>query len=65
MNENIFRGEILKEVKYVPKTNQWVVNGKLVLSEGLTETEVMTLQGAKLKNWQFLKSEAKITGKLC
>ena len=62
--DNIFRGEILREVKYVQDTEQWVVNGKLIISEGLSETESLTLQSFSGGDWQLLKSETKIKGNL-
>ena len=62
--DNIFRGEILREVKYVPDTNEWVVNGKIIITEGLSETETLTLESFSGGNWQLLRSETKIKGNL-
>lgn len=66
--DNIFRGEILKEVKYVQDTKEWVVNGKIIITEGLSETEKLTLESfsgsGDTGNWQLLKSETKIKGNL-
>ena len=63
--DNIFRGQILTEVKYIPETNQWVVNGVIVEQNTLTETETITLQHFNSNsNWQLLKGEAKTEGKL-
>jgi hypothetical protein len=62
--DNIFRGEILKEVKYIPDTNQYVVNGNIIKLEGLTETEKLTLEGFQCQNWQLLKSQTNNNGNL-
>lgn len=62
--DNIFRGEILREVKYVEDTKQWVVNNKIIITEGLSETELMTLESFSGGNWQLLKGETKIKGNL-
>jgi len=62
--DNIFRGEILTEVKYVPDTNQWVVNNKIIMTEGLSETELMTLESFSGDSWQLLQGETKIKGNL-
>ncbi len=66
--DNIFRGEILKEVKYVQDTKEWVVNGKIIITEGLSETEKLTLESfsgsGNTGNWQLLKGETKIKGNL-
>ena len=63
--DNIFRGEILTEVKYITETNEWVVNGNIVTSIGLSETEVMTLGNfGDNNNWQLLKSATKTKGNL-
>jgi hypothetical protein len=64
-DNNTFRGQLIKEVKFVPKTNQWIVNGQFVLSEGLTQDEILVLESAKNKNLQLLKGEAKIKGTIC
>ena len=60
--DNIFRGQILKEVKFVSETGEWVVNGAIIMKEGLSEIEKMTLEGFSGENWKLLKSEAKIKG---
>ena len=66
MIEIIFRGEVIKEVRFIKTTKQWVVNGKIIIQEGLSETEKLMLENAKSKkNWKLLKGETKITGKLC
>ncbi len=62
--DNIFRGEILREVNYVPDTQEWVVNGKIIITEGLSDTEKMTLESFSGGNWELLKSETKIQGNL-
>lgn len=64
--DNIFRGEILREVKYVQDTEQWVVNGKIIITEGLSETEKLTLESfsGDTGNWQLLKGQTKIKGNL-
>lgn len=62
--DNIFRGEILREVKYVEDTKQWVVNNKIIITEGLSETELMTLESFSGGKWQLLKGETKIKGNL-
>lgn len=62
--DNIFRGEILREVKYVKDTKQWVVNNKIIITEGLSETELMTLESFSGGNWQLLQGETKIKGNL-
>ena len=64
--DNIFRGEILREVKYVQDTAEWVVNGKIIITEGLSETEKLTLESfsGSTGDWQLLKGETKIKGNL-
>lgn len=61
---NIFRGEILREVKKIPETGQWVVNGKIIKKEGLSETEKLTLESYGSGNWKLLKGEAHNNGNL-
>ena len=66
--DNIFRGQILREVKYVQDTNEWVVNGTIVLTEGLSETEKLTLESfsgsGNTGNWQLLQGATKTKGNL-
>lgn len=57
--DNIFRGEILIEVNFVADTNQWIVNGNIIITEGLSETEKLTLEEFNgNSNWQLLKGQA-------
>jgi hypothetical protein len=60
---NIFRGQILKEVRFIPETNQYVVNGNIIKQDGLTETEKMTLENFS-QNWQLLKGQTNNQGNL-
>jgi len=61
---NIFRGEILMEVKEIAETGQWVVNGNIIKKEELTETEKLTLESYGAGNWKLLKGETHNRGNL-
>jgi hypothetical protein len=61
---NIFRGQILKEVKFIPETEEYVVNGEIITKDGLTETEKTTLESFGNQNWQLLKGQQTNKGNL-
>jgi hypothetical protein len=54
----------MKDVKYIPETKSWLIDGRIVEEKDLTQVEILELKKKSSSELEFLRGESSPKGQL-